>query len=173
VLIRRSRQLYYNLKYIYIGLWIVSLDIQTDWCCVWCLDFCMPNLPSSQARLPGCEDLPSRLQPFEQISPIFMSLCDDPVKQWLMCNWLCIYTKSPIFNYRMKINKQSSTSIMLCPPCTLFFAWRCCRLDYLIACSRAPHYNPLVWEGTTDYIQFSYVFSSGGFLHIWVVSYEV
>jgi hypothetical protein len=66
-------------------------------------------------------------------------------------------------NYWMIINKQSSTLITLCPPCTLFFAWSCCRLDYLIASSRAPHYNPLLWEGTTDYIQLLYVFSSGGF----------
>jgi hypothetical protein len=85
-----SRQLYYNLKYIYIELRIVSPDIQTDWCCVWCLDFCTPNLLSSRAHLPRWEDPPSRLQPFEQTSPIFMSLCDVLVKQWLMCNWLCI-----------------------------------------------------------------------------------
>jgi hypothetical protein len=51
----------------------------------------------------------------------------------------------------MKINKRSHTSIMLCLSCTLFFTQRCCRLDYLIAWSMVPHYNPLLWEGTTLY----------------------
>jgi hypothetical protein len=70
-------------------------------------------------------------------------------------------------NYWMKINKQSSTSITLCPPCTLFFAWRCCRLDYLIACSRAPHYNPLLWERTTYYIQLPYLHLAVFYIHEW------
>jgi hypothetical protein len=107
-------RLYYNLKYIYIGLRIVSHDIQTDGCCVWCLDFCTPNLPSSRARLPGWEDPPSRLQPFEQNSLIFMSLCDIPDKQWLMCNWLCIYKQSPPSSSPWAI-AQALVTISPCP----------------------------------------------------------
>jgi hypothetical protein len=44
VLIRRSVHTSYNVKYIWIGLQTVSRDTRTDSRCVWCLDFCTPNL---------------------------------------------------------------------------------------------------------------------------------
>jgi hypothetical protein len=71
VLIRRSVHASYNLKYNWIGLQTVSRDTRTDSCCVWCLDFCTPNLPSSQARLPGWAGPPSRLNfnPLNKIPP--------------------------------------------------------------------------------------------------------
>jgi hypothetical protein len=71
VLIRWSVHASYNLKYIWIGLQTVSHDTRTDSCCVWCLDFCTPNLPSSRARLPGWAGPPSRLNfnPLNKIPP--------------------------------------------------------------------------------------------------------
>jgi hypothetical protein len=56
VLIWRLVHINYNLKYMR---------------CVWCLDFCMPNLPLSRARLPGWAGPPSRLNfnPFNKFPP--------------------------------------------------------------------------------------------------------
>jgi hypothetical protein len=74
VLIQWPVHVSYNQKYIWIVSQIISRDIRTDWCCVWCLDFCMPNLPSSRARLPGWSGPPSRLN-FNSLNKIPPSLC--------------------------------------------------------------------------------------------------
>jgi hypothetical protein len=158
--------------------------------CVWCLDFCTPNLSLSRAHLPGWAGPPSRLN-FNPLNKIPLNSCPWAIAQSLVvissCPWLLSLNSLPSscskhlssrfmlysylllrllvlseLNYWMKINKQSSASITLCPPCTLF-SHEDVAVDYLIVYSRAPHYNPLLWEGTTDYIQLLYIFSSGSF----------
>jgi hypothetical protein len=124
--------------------WAIAQSLVAISPCTWL--FSLNSLPSSCSK---------------HLLPRFM-LC--------LCLLLRLSTLSEL-NYWMKINKQKQyINYTMSSP---FFRMRMMPINYLFACSRAPHYNPLLWEGTTDYIQLPYLISSDSFLYLWVVFYEV